>query len=37
MVLTNVRFYLERDGELTISIPPDRVVAAQIESALVAA
>jgi uncharacterized protein YuzE len=37
MVLTNVRFYLERDGELTVSLPPDRVVAAQIEPALVAA
>ncbi len=34
MVLTNVRFFLERDGELTVTIPPDRVVAAQIEPAL---
>lgn len=37
MVLTNVRFYLQRDGELTISVPPDRVAAAQLESALVVA
>lgn len=37
MVLTNVRFYLTRDGELTVSVPPDRVIAAQIESALAAA
>ena len=34
MVLTNVRFFLERDGELTVTIPPDRVLAAQIEPAL---
>jgi len=34
MVLTNVRFFLERDGELTVTIPPDRVFAAQIEPAL---
>jgi len=37
MVLTNVRFFLERDGELTLTIPPSRVVAAQIEPALIAA
>lgn len=37
MVLTNVRFFLKRDGELTVTVPPDRVVAAQIEPALIAA
>lgn len=37
MVLVNVRFLLQRDGALTVTIPPDRVVAAQIESALIAA
>lgn len=37
MVLTNVRFFLARDGALMVTVPPDRVVAAQIESALVAA
>jgi len=37
MVLVNVRFLLERDGVLTVTVPPDRVVAAQIEPALIAA
>lgn len=37
MVLVNVRFFLERDGALTVTIPPDRVVAAEIAPALVAA
>ena len=37
MVLVNVRFVLGRDGAVTVTVPPDRVVAAQIEPALVAA
>jgi uncharacterized protein YuzE len=37
MVLVNVRFFLERDGAITVAIPPDRVAAAQIEPALLAA
>jgi uncharacterized protein YuzE len=37
MVLVNVRFFLERDGALMITTPPDRVVAAKIEPALIAA
>jgi uncharacterized protein YuzE len=37
MVLVNVRFFLERDGAITVTIPPDRVAAAQIEPALLAA
>ena len=37
MVLVNVRFLLERDGAVTVTLPADRVVAAQIEPALVAA
>jgi uncharacterized protein YuzE len=37
MVLVNVRFFLERDGAVTVTVPPDRVVAAQIEPALLAA
>jgi len=37
MVLVNVRSLLERDGALTVTLPPDRVVAAQIEPALAAA
>jgi uncharacterized protein YuzE len=37
MVLVNVRFLLGRDGAVTVTVPPDRVVAAQIERALVAA
>jgi hypothetical protein len=35
--LVNVRFLLERDGAVTVTMPPDRVAAAQIEQALVAA
>ena len=37
MVLVNVRFLLGRAGAVTVTVPPDRVVAAQIEPALVAA
>jgi uncharacterized protein YuzE len=37
MVLVNVRFFLRRDGAVTVTVPPDRVVAAQIEPALLAA
>jgi uncharacterized protein YuzE len=34
MVLVNVRFLLERDGEITVTVPPDRLVASRIEPAL---
>lgn len=34
MALVNVRFLLERDGSVTITVPPDRVVAGKIEPAL---
>ena len=37
MVLVNVRFLLDRDGALTVTLPPDRVFAAKIEPVLVAA
>jgi uncharacterized protein YuzE len=37
MVLVNVRFLLDRDGALTVTPPPDRVLPAKIESALIAA
>jgi uncharacterized protein YuzE len=37
MVLINVRYLLDRDGVLTVTLPPGRVVAAQIEPALIAA
>jgi hypothetical protein len=37
MVLVNVRFRLERDGAVTVTIPPDRVVATEIEPALATA
>lgn len=37
MVLVNVRFLLERDGAVTVTVPPDRLVAARIEPALIAA
>jgi uncharacterized protein YuzE len=37
MVLVNVKFFLERDGALTVGLPPDRVLAAKIEPALAAA
>jgi uncharacterized protein YuzE len=36
MVLVNARFLLERDGAVTITVPPDHVAAAHIEPALVA-
>jgi hypothetical protein len=36
-VLVNVRFILERDGMLTVTLPPDHIVSAQIEPALIAA
>lgn len=36
-VLVNVRFLLERDGAVTVRLPPDDVVAAKITSALIAA
>lgn len=37
MVLVNVRFLLKRDGAVTVTLPPDHVVAAKITPALVAA
>lgn len=37
MVLVNVRFLLERDGVVTVTVPPDQLVAAQIEPALIVA
>ena len=37
MVLVNVRFLLERDGAVTVTLPPDHVVAAKITPALIAA
>jgi uncharacterized protein YuzE len=37
MVLLNVRFLLDRDGSLTVTLPPDHVVAAKISPALVVA
>ena len=36
MVLVNVRFLLERDGAVTVTLPPDNVVAAKITPALIA-
>ena len=36
MVLVNARFLLDRDGAVTCTVPPDRVVAAQLAPALVA-
>jgi uncharacterized protein YuzE len=36
MVLVNVKFLLDRDAALTVTLPPDQVLAAKIESALVA-
>ena len=35
-VLVNARFLLERDGAVTVTVPRDRVVAAQLAPALVA-
>jgi uncharacterized protein YuzE len=37
MVLVNVRFLLDRDGAVTVTVPPDRVLPAKIEPALIAA
>jgi uncharacterized protein YuzE len=37
MVLVNVRFILERDDAITVTLPPDHVVSAKIEPALIAA
>ena len=37
MVLVNVRFFLERDGAVTVTIPRGRVEAAQIDPALTTA
>jgi uncharacterized protein YuzE len=37
LVLVNVRFFLDRDGTVNVTVPPNRVVAAQIEPALLAA
>lgn len=37
IVLVNVRFLLDRDGALVVTIPPDRILATQIEPALAAA
>ena len=37
MILVNVRFLLERDGAVTVTLPPDHVVAAKIKPALIAA
>ncbi len=37
MVLVNVRFLLERDGAITVTLPPDHVISAKIEPALIAA
>jgi len=33
MVLVNVRFLLDRDGAVTVTVPPDHVVAAKIKPA----
>jgi uncharacterized protein YuzE len=37
MVLVNVRFLLERDGVLTLSLPPEQLAAAALQPVLVAA
>ncbi|HEV3094747.1 MAG TPA: DUF2283 domain-containing protein [Solirubrobacteraceae bacterium] len=37
MVLVNVKHLLDRDGVLTVSVPPDRILPVNIEPALVAA
>jgi uncharacterized protein YuzE len=37
MVLVNVRFILERDGMLTLSLPPEHLDAAALQPVLVAA
>jgi hypothetical protein len=36
-VLVNVQSLLERDGAVTVTHPPDHIVAAKIKPALVAA
>jgi uncharacterized protein YuzE len=37
MVLVNVRFILSRDDAVTVTLPPDHIVSAKIEPALIAA
>ena len=37
MVLVNVRFILERDGTLTLSLPPEHLAAEALAPVLVAA
>ncbi len=37
MVLVNVRFLLDRDGAIVLTLPPERVLPASIEPALFAA
>lgn len=37
MILVNVRLQLERDGAVTVTVPPDRLTTARIEPALIAA
>ena len=37
MVLVNVKFLIDRDGTLTVTIPPDHVLASSIEPVLIAA
>jgi uncharacterized protein YuzE len=37
MTLVNVRFLLERDGMLTLSLPPEQLAAAELAPVLVAA
>jgi uncharacterized protein YuzE len=37
MVLINVRFLLDRDGAVTVTLAPHQIVTAQIEPALIAA
>jgi hypothetical protein len=37
MVLVNVRFILERDGMLTLSLPPEHLAAEALQPVLVAA
>lgn len=37
MTLVNVKFLLDRDGTLTVTLPPDQVLASKIEPALIAA
>jgi len=36
-VLVNVRFLLQHDGALTVTVPPDRIAAATLEPALLTA